>query len=302
MTPLATTLPDGATLPCPGCGLAHPWAPEFAGRKARCGCGHVLKVPAAPAGGYSHTAPGVPPQPPPRGGGAGPADLSEVLGLSRPTAVRNDDDDELPPEVEAELAATGRYGEEDLTQADPRRDLYVPVALLVAGFLLTIVDFAVASKTSAAVAAAAGVVVVGLKLVVGMVMTFAAALLAARFAGINFGPIGPALLKLAGLCLAPSALGDLVTTLLGGDMAVAQIGWAVMAVVYYVLISYLFRLDGGQTVIVVFAITIVKVIMFFVLGAAVLVGMGSMIEDAGERVRDGGQDSAITSYEADDED
>jgi hypothetical protein len=132
-------------------------------------------------------------------------------------------------------------------------------------------------------------------------MMLMAALVAAKFAGINFGPVGPAILKLAGLCLAPSALGDLVTTLLGGDMAVAVIGWVVAAVIHYALISYLFRLDGGQTVVVVFAIGIVRVVVGFMLGAALLVGMGSMIEDAGERVRDGGQDSSVTSYDADDE-
>jgi hypothetical protein len=210
----------------------------------------------------------------------------------------------LSPEVEAELAATGAYGEDDPCQPDPKRDTYVPLTLLAIGFVLTVVNFAWSMDSLSGAAVAGGVIGAVFKLVFELVLMLVGALLAAKFAGINFGAVGPAILKLAGLCLAPSALGGLVTTLLGGDPAVAYIGWAVQAVMYYVLISYLFRLDGGETVVVVFAITIMKVVLFFVLGAVLLVGMGSVIEDAGDRVRNpgGGQGSSMTSYDADDED
>jgi hypothetical protein len=179
-------------------------------------------------------------------------------------------DDALPPEVEAELAATAKYGEEDFTKPDPRRDLHVPVALLAIGFLITVIDFGYGMRMHPGAAVAAGILVTGVKLLFGMILMLGAALAAARFAGINFGPIGPALLKLAGLCLAPSALGDLTTQLLGGDMAVAQLGWVVRVVLYWVLVSYLFRLDGGQTAAVVGAITIVKIVTTVVVGSLLL--------------------------------
>ena len=245
-------------------------------------------LPAAPA---ASAFPGMPP------GAEAAAQVPSFLRM--PTAPLPGPDG-LSPDVEAELAATGAYGEDDPFKPDPKRDTYVPLALLAIGFVLTVVNFAWSMDGHQGVAVAGGVIGAVFKLVLGLVLMLVGALLAAKFAGINFGAVGPAILKLAGLCLAPSALGELVTTLLGGDMAVAYIGWAVQAVMYYALISYLFRLDGGETVVVVFAITIVKVVLFFVLGAALLVGMGSMIEDAGDRVRNP-QGSSMTSYDADGE-
>jgi hypothetical protein len=235
---------------------------------------------------------------------AGGEAASQVPSFLRMPVTAQPSPEGLSPEVEAELAAVAAYGEEDPCKPDAKRDTYVPVALLAVGFVLTVLNFAWSMDGHHGAAVAGGIVGTVFNLVVGLVLMLLGALLAAKFAGINFGSVGPAILKLAGLCLAPGALGDLVTTLLGGDMAVSYIGWAVQAVMYYALISYLFRLDGGQTVVVVFAITIVKVVLFFVLGAALLVGMGSMIEDAGDRVRHpgGGQGSSMTSHHADDDD
>jgi hypothetical protein len=235
---------------------------------------------------------------------AGGEAASQVPSFLRMPAAAPAGPEGLSPEVEAELAATGAYGEEDPFKPDPKRDTYVPLALLAIGFVLTVLNFAWSMDGHHGAAVAGGIVGAIVKLMLGLVLMLVGALLAAKFAGINFGAVGPAILKLAGLCLAPSALGELVTTLLGGDMAVSYIGWAVQAVMYYALIAYLFRLDGGQTVVVVFAITIVKVVLFFVLGAALLVGMGSVIEDAGHRVQHpgSGHGSSMTSHDADDED
>ena len=242
-----------ATFPCPGCGSEHPWAPEYAGRTARCACGQVLKVPSELAGDPSHSAAAPPPPPPAGASGGGPSDIPAFLRMAHAGG-----DDTLPPEVEAELAATGKYGEEDLTQLDPRRDTHVPVALLVIGFALTLVDFRFFMSAHPGAAVATAILYVGFKLTVGMILMLGGALLAARFSGVNFGPLGPALLKLAGLCVGPSAVGDLVTSMLGGDGAVAQIGLVVQILLYWGLVSYLFRLDGAQTMAVVGTIAAVK--------------------------------------------
>ena len=201
----------------------------------------------------------------------------------------------LPADVEAEMAALGRYAEDDPNKPDPRRDVHVPLALLAVGFAIALVHFGYTMQPGAAVAAA--VLVTGFKLLFGMVLMLGAALLAARFAGINFGPVGPALLKLAGLCLAPSAVGDLVTSLLGGDMAVAQIGWVVRIILYWVLVSYLFRLDGGQTVIVVGTIALVKILTFLFVGSLLALAFGSAWADPDFGGDVSGADSTVTSVE-----
>jgi hypothetical protein len=182
-------------------------------------------------------------------------------------------DDELPSEIEAELAATAAFGEGDVTRHNPARDVHVPVALLVIGFLLTVADFALGNHHPAAMAV--GVVAFAVKLVVGLGLTFAAALVTAKVSGINFGPIWPAMLKLAALSLGPSALGDLATQVLGGDAAVAQVGWVVRVVLYWFLAAYFFELDGAQTAAVVAAVAVVKFIMVVFLGSLLLFGFAA---------------------------
>lgn len=288
------------TFPCPRCRLAHPWAESHAGKTARCGCGHVFKFPAtlatAPSIGIA-APPSHPVSPPPLPAASGDDTASAVPAFLRMPAGMAHHDETLPSDVEAELAATGRYGEEDFTKPDPRRDVHVPLALVIVGFVLTAIDIGFAMNTHAGSAVAAGILVAGVKLVVGMLFMLGGALLAAKFAGINFGPLGTALLKLAGLCMAPSALGDLTTTLLGGDVAVAQIGWVVRVILYWALVSYLFRLDGGQTSIVVGTITVVKIVTTVVIGSLLFIAVAPLVP-AGEGLSDDeGADPAITSLE-----
>jgi hypothetical protein len=291
MSATAATVPaesESNTFRCPQCGGEHPWAPEFAGRTARCACGHVLKVPRALAGPTTKAREPTPVPAPVASGG--------MSGIMSMRSAMSGGDEALSADVEAELAAVGKYGEEDLTRPDPRRDTYVPLVLIGIGLAVAGVDFGYTMRPGAAVAAA--VLVTGFKLIVGMVLMLGSALLAARFAGINFGPIGPALLKLAGLCLAPSALGDLYTSLVGGDMAVSQIGWVVRFVLTWALVSYLFRLDGMHTAIVVFTITVVKLLAFVFIGSLFALSFASFTTDS-DLGGGADDDSAITSLEDD---
>ena len=95
--------------------------------------------------------------------------------------------------------------------------------------------------------------------------------------GITLGPLGPALLKLAGVSVFPAAVADLVTTMLGGDMAVACLGNGVGILTCWALVSYLFRLDFSNTLRVVSAVACVKILLMFVLGGlmALLVASAS---------------------------
>ena len=295
MSAIAPPLPAQAlspTFPCPGCGSAHPWAAEHVGKTARCGCGHVLKVPAAVAVPFA----------PPVAVPAPPAPLSTPEDAAQvPAFLRMQGDariDDVPPEVAAEMAALGEFAEKNINEFNPRRDRNLPVALLAIGFILTAIDWGFSMQSHAGAAVAAGLLAASLKLVIWMAMTFGGALLAARFAGINFGPIGPALLKLAALCLAPAALGDLATTLLGGDGAVERIGFVVRIVLYYFLVAYFFEFDGRETVIVVFTITVVKIVTAVVVGSLLSIALSPVLAGAGDAGLDELEaESAFTSLE-----
>jgi hypothetical protein len=196
-------------------------------------------------------------------GGPGANDHSIPAFLRMPGA--DPTADQLDAETEAELAATARYGEDPdaRIRPDPPRDLYVPLALLAVGIILTFIGFNIGGAIGFVIAAFATVV----KLIVSLVLFVIGALLAARFASVCLGELGPALLKLAAVSIFPAALADLVTELLGGDMAVAMIGNTVGIVTCWGLVSYLFRLDGANTMAVVIAIAVVKFVLGFVLFA-----------------------------------
>src|SRR5687767_13941516 len=132
------------------------------------------------------------------------------------------DAEKLDAETEAILAETGKFGEDPdaHVKPDPRRNLHVPVALLAAGLILTFIDLKVGGAFGAVVAALAA----GVTLVISTVLFLAGGLLAARFGGVCLGELGPALLKLAAVGVFPVAVADLITKLLGGDMAVAILG------------------------------------------------------------------------------
>jgi hypothetical protein len=191
-----------------------------------------------------------------------------------PTADRLDD------QTEAELAATGKYGEDPEAQVkpDPARDLHVPLGLLLAGVVLTFISFNTGGGAlGSAIAAIATIIKIGVSSVIFLIGT----LIAARMAGINLGALGPAMLKLGGISVFPAALADLITTLLGGDMAVAMLGNGVGIVTCWALVAYLFRLDGQKTMTVVGAVVCVKLVLMLVLGGlmALLVAGASSAHD-----------------------
>jgi hypothetical protein len=208
------------------------------------------------------TPPPLPPKLPPT---ATPAtDAARVPDFLRmPTP--NPNEDQLDAETEAALAETGKYGEDADARAkpDPRRDLHVPVALLAAGLVLTFIDLNFGGALGAVVATLA----TGIKLVVSTILFLIGGLLAARFGGVYLGELGPAMLKLGAVGVFPAALADLVTKLLGGDMAVAMIGNGVGVVTCWSLVAYLFRLDGPGTMSVVIGVAVVKVVLWLLLAA-----------------------------------
>jgi hypothetical protein len=242
------------------------------GKTGRCACGKIMKVPSRPTTG---PVPATPPplpaaRPSPRLADA-PAGMPAFLRM--PEVPTPGDDRVLDAQTEAELRETGAYGEEDAAKPDLRRDYHVPLAMLAIGVIVTFIDLNVGGAFGAVVAAVGTVI----KLVVWSAIFTAGAMLAVWLAGINLGPVWPGALKLAAVSVGPSALGDLVTHLLGGDMAVGIIGGTLGVVVCWAMMSYLFRLDGGQTMTVVGAIVGVKMVLMLVLGGlfmAVLAGLG----------------------------
>jgi hypothetical protein len=288
-----------ATFRCQKCSASFPWAAQHVGRLARCKCGNVLKVPPQPNEGVAQVEAakeplGIQPQTP---AVSAPPTPPAPTSTSSPTQIKADPfpsflrvpnhdpaDDQLDAETEAALAETGRYGEdpEAHRKPDPRRDLQVPVALLVAGAVMTFISINSGSGSGAIMAAVATIIT----LVISTILFLGGGLLAAHFGGIYLGTLGPALLKFAAVSIFPASLADLITSLLGGDMAVACIGNGVGIVTCWGLVSYLFRLDGPKTITVVISVAIVKVVLGFILfgmlGLMIVSAEPSYVADAEE--------------------
>lgn len=287
---------------CPNCRGEHPWAPAYVGKLARCSCGQVLRVPAAPRQtvpppmplAYARPAP----RPMPQSGGAATATLPPPVPAMRPPPRPMPDgpprltmasaDDTLDPTIEAELAETGAYGDvaKPLAVPDPFRDSTLPGILLAVGALLVTAQVIIVSLLSPgfAVGLLLGQLV---NLVIQVGLMLAGVLLAAKIAGIYFGDARIALFKLAAIYVGPTTLGGLVTLLLGGDIAVACIGWGVSIICYWFLLSYLFRLDGQQTTICVAAITGVRMVATFLLSMVMAFAMARALDQRLEQLTPG---------------
>jgi hypothetical protein len=115
-------------------------------------------------------------------------------------------------------------------------------------------------------------------------------LLASKFAGIHFGDLKPAILKLTAVYIGPSAVGQLLAAALGGDMAVGILGNAVSIVCYWALISYMFRLDGQQTMICVFTIGAVRLVTSMCLLTTLMAALANVMGagGGGAEAMDGG--------------
>ena len=288
---------------CTKCHAKYPWSAEFVGKVAKCPCGAVLKVPASPDGGAPATnTPASTAQPsqvapkPPRSSG-----MMADQGTAVDRLFAKPDVDELPDEVEAELAGLDQFAERETTVAvyNDFRDRKFPVALLAIGGLLMLAQILVQviRYQEPLLESIIGNI---LSVVINVVLMLAGVVLASKFGGINFGELKAALMKLTGIFIGPIVLGELVTQALGGDMAVAVIGNACAIVACWFLIYYLFSLDGQQTMICVVAIGVVRIaVVTFIIGM-IPFAIGNPRETAYEEIEHPDQeqlDQAITELE-----
>ena len=259
------------TFACSKCGAKYPWSAEVVGKVAKCACGSVLKVPAAPEDAAAESGAAAPASAKPAVAPAAVAPRTSMMG-DQTTAVDRlfsaPDADALPEDVEAELAGLEKFAEKQSSVAvyDDVRDRKVPVGLLAVGGLLMLAQILVQviRYDASLVGSIIGNV---LSVAINVVLMLVGVVLASKLGGINFGELKPALLKLTGIFIGPIVLGELVTQALGGDMAVAVLGNACAILACWFLIYYLFALDGQQTMICVVAIGVVRIVVVtFIIG------------------------------------
>jgi hypothetical protein len=95
---------------------------------------------------------------------------------------------------------------------------------------------------------------VGMRIVLDSLLILTSLLIAVRGFDMGFGALGPGLLKILAIAMAPGALGQMVGGWVGGGFAGLFVGGLLTIILYYTLIKVLFNLDLGETFLLVFLI------------------------------------------------
>ncbi len=254
-------MPDQIT--CGECGKTYAWKAGLAGRKVKCRCGHVMTMPEMdepdPLEIETPEPPAMQTCPQCNASLGAKAVLCTQCGYDlrsgTKTTIRKDsklDDEELR-----------RRDQEAMQRQHLLKERLVPLGLIGAA----IVTFGgVIAAYGGVEALATTWLGLGMNVAVGVGLMLVACFLTAKMLGVSFGPLGSAVLKLAAIYLFPDAV-DL------GVYAVTDlsfIGWITSIVLYFVLLSWLFDLDFGETMICAVVIFMVQMVAGFVVTMIVI--------------------------------
>ncbi len=306
-----------APIVCTGCNRKFAWKPELAGRKVKCKCGDVLIVRGMTHEGEQHHAawPAARPRsaPPPAdddlGGLMALAADADRAAAAMPVEIRD-----VPVPAAAPAAAPaavakprGQQAAGTLAQAraakaaaamiDPVRDLYVPVALILAGMAMYVGFYAHQYELGGSALTMVSIGLSVLTLLKTAVLVVGALLLAGPL-GVGFGTVGPAVRKLAAISVfsdGATAWVDLLTAGTlghhhGGTIGYGPIGWLASVAIYLAGMVYLFSMDVMDARFVVCCLGIgsrlLRVVLLVVLVGAImnLSGAHTPAADAAEEV------------------
>ena len=294
---------------CPKCGKRWTWKPPLAGKKVKCRCGAVFAVPAKPPAPSAAPRPPAPAKPP---ASANPALLAPITASIAPPDQEDSLYDlapgvekiepppkPLPVAQEAPAAAPPKkaiarilnYGGNpglaaaakpaaqradigDIWEGNKVKNLIVPISLVVAACALNVcVNLFFSQNASRSMAIAA--IDMGVRVGVDVPVMLLACFIAAKLLDVSFGPVGPAILKLCSIAVAPEGIMSLFLlagillggahgsgALLGGLYGLL-IGWAASLFLYWWLFYYYFDLQFTEilkTVLIAWGLRIVGAI------------------------------------------
>jgi hypothetical protein len=156
---------------------------------------------------------------------------------------------------------------------DPARDMYVPIALILVGTILYIGFYAIHYNLGgiAIISTSIGLTIMT---ILETAVLFGFALFIATPLGVSFGGFGTAILKLAAIALFCDGLTTWADGLFakfaghaagGGLMSFGVIGFPIAMATYWILLTYLFTMDPGDSWLVVVILTVFSRILRIVL-------------------------------------
>ena len=121
-------------------------------------------------------------------------------------------------------------------------DLYVPLAVLIAGLIMHVIETNKFDRIMYPLGQA--IQIVGVEFIVSMVLLAIGCLFVMRVAEVAFGSPGPAALKIAAIAVAPAALAKMVDYLLNDPFGI--VGFFLAFGMFFALFNYLFDMDQGE--------------------------------------------------------
>lgn len=225
---------------CDSCGRRFKWKPELAGKHAKCLCGQSILIPAEPPEDdlYSFAEP-EPPKPTPR-----PIAQPVVTASVGSAPVVN---------YRAPGTTTDRFSPEKL------RDLHAPLVLIGIGvFVQWVAAWLRSSHTRTALSGT--LIYVTVEMVISTAFMLIAVFIAARLRQIQLGKFWSAILKLAAVSVAPSAIVKLLYPFL---LLIPFFGWLVGDIIefclFFALLGYFFDMDESDTWFCVIVMIIVSI-------------------------------------------
>jgi hypothetical protein len=219
---------------CPQCRKRFRLRADAAGKKVKCGCGAVFLVtPPAPTTIATD-------------------DLLEPEPVAVPPAVSPLASPLSPmPQRAHSAVAAALLNREDDTQVSPFREVWLPVAMLVVGYLTALFLWSCWLDSAGKIAAVAAIALAVQVLFFTPVMV-GSLMLGAKWMDVDVGHSLPGLIrKVAALTLGPAAIADVLFTAV---LIIANFDWELIAagfgfylVLYGVCTAMLFELSVAQT-------------------------------------------------------
>ena len=172
--------------------------------------------------------------------------------------------------VESEILSGAKRGDiDDIWEGNKLKNLYLPIALIV---IACAVDFTVGAFFSgnATTGMNFAAMDLGVRVGVSVPIMLIACFAAVKLLDVSFGPIGPAILKLTSIAIAPFAVLSLLTLagiLLGGahnailgGLYGLLLGWAASLILYWWLFHYYFDLQFAEVLKVVLIVWALRIV------------------------------------------
>ena len=125
----------------------------------------------------------------------------------------------------------------------------IPAGLLVAGGAVILVFSTIAPGPGGILPTLLGMAFI---VAISVAVSLVALLIASALAGISYGEIGPVILKLSAITLAPTAASMLVPWL--------ALAWIVLILSYLGLVKWLFDLDGWEFIITIAVLIVTRTV------------------------------------------